>query len=77
MRDAGLGGAEPPIEENAVGFVVPDEEEKWVVDPEINGRESRSKGHLTPSSRCSLCPLFIYLHERLVENIGQKQLSPC
>ena len=41
MREIqGLGGAESPIKENAVGFVVPDEEEEWVVCIKFNGWEA-------------------------------------
>lgn len=68
----GLGGVESPIKKNAVGFVVPDEEEEWVICIDFNGGEFNSKTHLTPSASCSLCTLFIYFHKRLVENIGQK-----
>ena len=68
----GLGGAESPVKENVVGFVVPDEEEKRVVCIKFKGGESSSKAHLTPSTSCSLCTLFIYFYKRLVENIGQK-----
>lgn len=41
-RDAGLRGAESPIKENAIGFVMPNEEEEWVVCIEFNGGESNS-----------------------------------
>lgn len=75
--EAGLGGAESPVKENGIGFVVFDEEEEWVVCIEFNGRESGSKAHLTPCPSCGLCALFVYFHERLVENIGQEQVSPC
>jgi hypothetical protein len=70
MQD--LGGGEPSIKENAIAFVVPDEEEEWVICIEFNGRELNPKTHLTPSASCSLCTLFIYFHKSLVENIGQK-----
>lgn len=78
MREIqGLGGAEPPIKENAVGFIVPDEEEEWVVCIKFNGWEARFQTHLTPSASCSLCALLIYFHIGLVENIGQIQVSLC
>lgn len=70
-----LGGAESPIKENAVGFVVPDEEEEGVVCIEFNGGESNSEAHLTPSASCGLRTLLIYFYKRLMENIGQKQVS--
>lgn len=41
-RDAGLRGAKSPIKENAIGFVMPNEEEEWVVCIEFNGGESNS-----------------------------------
>lgn len=73
MREMqGLGGAESPIKQNAVGFVVPDEEEERVVCTEFDGGEFNSYTHLTPSTSCSLCTLFIYFHKRLMENIRKK-----
>lgn len=71
-RDAGLGGAESPIKENAIGFIMPNEEEEWVVCIEFNGGESASKTHLTPSASWGLCTLFIYFYKTLVEDVGQK-----
>lgn len=71
-KEAGLGGAESPIKENGIGFVVPDEEEEWVVCTEFNGWEFNSITHLTPTTSCSLGTFFIYFHKGLVENIGQK-----
>lgn len=51
MREIyGLGGAESPIKENAIGSIVPDEEEEWVVCIKFNGGEFTSKTHLTPST---------------------------
>ena len=73
MREIqGLGGAESPIKEYAVGFVVPDEEEEWVVCIEFDGGEFNSYTHFTPSTSCSLCTLFVYFHKTLMENTGQK-----
>ena len=74
-RDEGLGVAESPIEENAISSVLPDKEEEWVICIEFNGWVSNSKTHFTPSTRYSLCPLFIYFHKRLVGNVGEKQVS--
>lgn len=39
-REAGLGGAESPIKENGVGFIVPDEEEERVVCGHFYGGET-------------------------------------
>ena len=51
MREIhGLGGAESPVKENAIGSVVPDEEEEWVIRIKFNGGESASKTHLTPGA---------------------------
>lgn len=71
-REAGLGGAESPIKENGVGFIVPDEEEERVVCVHFYGGESTSKSHLTPGAGWGLCTLFVYFYKGLVENIGQK-----
>lgn len=71
-----LRGGESATEQNTVGFAVPNKEKKGVVSTEP-GRDSRtSKVHEAGRGARSLCAFLIDLHEGLVNDLGQKQVSP-
>lgn len=65
---------EPAAEQDAVGFVVPDEEKKRVVCTE-SWLHSAAPGIPDHSGGCgSLCAFLIDLHEALVGNLGQRHI---
>lgn len=70
-----LWRGEPATEQEAISFVVPDEEKEGAVSTEHWNITSAAKLNDGRRSCCSLGAFFIDLHNTLVNKLGQTQVS--